>query len=220
MSKNPSISQFSLYGMAMAIVVLCCQCQKTPRDIITIVEGKLLTLGTNEIVPDGPHMILMDNRDTIFTDENGYFRWENIEEGGDLPEYGFNPSFIGEYPAGYVDEYNYQRTSSSIGNWPKTKSGDHVVNNVYLARRAWVKWHIVNINPTPFDRITLRGGGFQWQSDTTLFGAQDVILTVSGIGNGHNIIGYWTYSEGVSTPLQIDSVFAGDHDTVYHKIEY
>lgn len=204
-----------------------CSRDKEPEDEIltTVIEGRVLTRGTEDVVPDGPHLVTLSAADrngyldTAFTDETGHYKlvYTAANEGIFNPVE-FRPNFHGNYPEGYIENAYILGSSARIDNLPAVFSGDHQVNNIFLYRKGWLNIHVVNLNPNPLDRIRISTAGTI--SDIVLLGAQDTVLKLNALGNIFNLINYWTTSEGVSTPMRVDSVFIGDLDTGFFKIEY
>lgn len=216
------------YFTCLAFIFLAsCSRDDEPKDEIltTVIEGHVLTRGTEKVVPDGPHMVTLSAADrngyldTTFTDEAGYFKlvYTAANEGIFNPV-DFRPNFHGNYPEGYIENAYILGSSRRIDNLPAVFSGDHQVNNIFLYRKGWLNIHVVNLNPDPSDRIRIATAGTI--SDIVLLGAQDTTIKLNALGNIYNLISYWTTSEGVSTPMRVDSVLIGDLDTGYFKIEY
>ncbi|MCC5917037.1 MAG: hypothetical protein JJU02_06885 [Cryomorphaceae bacterium] len=221
-------TQLSIWYFACLAFIFLAFCSRDdePKDEIltTVIEGHVLTRGTQDVVPDGPHMVTLSaadrngNLDTTFTDGTGYFKlvYTASNEGVFNPV-DFRPNFHGNYPEGYIENAYILGSSRRIDNLPAVFSGDHQVNNIFLYRKAWIRLHVLNINPEPWNIIAITRN----QHTKYYHGAQDFEEVYMGLGNIENIVEYAVMqSDGSFTSQIIDLVQLGDNDTTYHRIEY
>jgi hypothetical protein len=232
---------FSIIGLVL-LGFVSCEKKTTEADyeyVLTEVEGHLMVRGSRDTIKDRPYKVELRMNNMYFfeseatqknelletyTDENGYYKLYHLSRRNSG---NYEHSYALHWPdREFIDETFRGDARMEMVPIPGTHAHDGtvffsgfkgVVNHVWN-KKAWIKLHVENVDPQPGDRIRLE---FLLDNFTQIIeGPANFEVILYGIANANNGLNYWITKQGVSTPLQTDSIMLGEMDTTYYKFEY
>ncbi|MCC5918123.1 MAG: hypothetical protein JJU02_12460 [Cryomorphaceae bacterium] len=195
--------------------------EKEGKNLETFVEGRVLTLGTDQKVTSEEIQVNLCRQiargGALFggmgekiiqegkTDSNGYFYFDFTAESHTASHYLRIP-----HSQTAPDKHFFNALQQPI------EIGVHQTRNIFLSPHAWLKLHIENVNPQPGDEIWINFGG---GVEDRYFGHVNVTKIYLLGGNINRSFPYRVYRNNGQTLFR-DTVWLPAFDTTYHKIEY
>jgi hypothetical protein len=192
-------------------------CKKEPTEPKRVIfDGTIQEKGTNKPI-DSVAVVILESQnfsgpyspvDTVYSDKNGYFRYDGGEDYG---VFGNEKIKVYATKDGYYDVDRFNFTALSSTTWNPT-----------MSPYAWCRVHIKNVRP--IDEKDLMGTNHlstDVASNTYFKGIKvDTTITIRRPGNEWWPLNYDMVKGGIYSGIIIDSIYMVGHDTITAKIFY